>query len=356
MMAMTATGVILSLVCNAKEGYKDPKKFAEKYVREDIEQRYPGAIYNPILQYRGFELVNVRSEMRESIFSPTSCIICEFRVVPERGVEYYCLDNSFCWAHPGWFGYLLKDALLRERGTGNGRVAPRRDQRPRHDHGVVGRQDQRQVLRRRHKLDAHGGHTGYDPDATNYTATVTAKYSWKAKSGKKTVTKSVTRTFALAVSPDPEFPVRGVVRMEEVRLAEDGSPHHDEGATEIEAWQNLWGSTYKAIGKKLFYTSAKKPYRVFTINAASDVGAQMGLLPTETLSLKVTPAGVVTATMSFDTGTKSKGKPVIYKPTCSTIVIPLSAADAEEFEGEVVLYFAPSEKNNFPGFAGAAPL
>ena len=119
MMAMTATGVILSLVCNPKEGYKDPKKFAEKYVREDIEQRYPGAIYNPILQYRGFELVNVRSEMRESISSPTSCIICEFRVVPERGVEYYCLDNSFCWAHPGWFGYLLKDALLRERGTGN---------------------------------------------------------------------------------------------------------------------------------------------------------------------------------------------------------------------------------------------
>ena len=51
-------------------------------------------------------------------------------------------------------------------------------------------------------------YTGYDPDATNYTATVTAKYSWKAKSGKKTVSKSFTRTFALAVSPDPEFPVR----------------------------------------------------------------------------------------------------------------------------------------------------
>ena len=349
MMAMTATGVILSLVCNAKEGYKDPKKFAEKYVREDIEQRYPGAIYNPTLQYRGFELVNVRSEMRESIFSPTSCIICEFRVVPERGVEYYCLDNSFCWAHPGWFGYLLKDALLRERGTGNGRVAPRRDQRPRHDHGVVGRQDQRQVLRRRHKLDAHGGHTGYDPDATNYTATVTAKYSWKAKSGKKTVTKSVTRTFALAVSPDPEFPVRGVVRMEEVRLAEDGSPHHDEGATEIEAWQNLWGSTYKTIGAKVFYTSKKAKYKVYKYTVDVD-GKSCAL------SVKVTPNGKAVATVTYDTGKKSKGKTVYYKPTCSTVVIPHTSPDYynqyKQFHGEVDLYFAPSAGNNFPGWGG----
>ncbi len=26
-------------------------------------------------------------------------------------------------------------------------------------------------------------------------------------------------------------------------------------ATEIKAWQNLWSSTYKAVGKKLFYTN-----------------------------------------------------------------------------------------------------
>ena len=110
MMMIAATGVILSWVCNAKEDYKDPKKFAEKYVRADIEQRYPGAIYNPILQYKGFELVNVRSEMRETFSGPTSCIICEFRVVPERGVEYYHLDNSFRWAYPGWFGFLPKGA------------------------------------------------------------------------------------------------------------------------------------------------------------------------------------------------------------------------------------------------------
>ena len=131
-------------------------------------------------------------------------------------------------------------------------------------------------------------YTGYDPDVTNYTATVTAKYSWKAKSGKKTVTKSVTRTFALAVSPDPEFPVRGVVRMEEVRLAEDGSPHHDEGATEIEARQNLWGSTCKTIGAKVFYTSKKAKYKVFKDTVDVD-GKSCAL------SVKVTTAGKITA-------------------------------------------------------------
>ena len=70
----------------------------------------------------------------------------------------------------------------------------------------------------------------------------------------------------------------------------------------------------------------------------------------------MTPAGVVTATLSFDTGKRSKGKAVIYKAKCSSIVIPLSAADSEAFVGEVFLYFAPSPANSFPGFAGAAPI
>ena len=193
-------------------------------------------------------------------------------------------------------------------------------------------------------------YTGYDDAAPAYSVPVVAKYSYKEKEkvkvkGKwttKTVTKSVARDFTLRVGQDA---LGGVATLEEVG-----------GGSTVHAWQNLWGSTYKAIGKKLFYTSAKKPYRVFTINAASDVGAQMGLLPTETLSLKVTPTGAVTATMSFDTGKKSKGKAVIYKATCSTTVIPLFAADAEEFEGEAILFFAPSSANGFPGFAGAAPF
>ena len=192
-------------------------------------------------------------------------------------------------------------------------------------------------------------YTGYDSAAPACSVPVVAKYSYKEKekvkvNGKwttKTVAKYVARDFTLRVGQDA---LGGTATLEEV----DGSTVH--------AWQNLWGSTYKAIGKKLFYTSKKKPYRVFTINGTSDIGMAMGLLPAETLSLKVTPTGAVTATMSFDTGKKSKGKAVIYKPTCATVVIPLFAADAEEFEGEAILFFAPSSANNFPGFAGAAPF
>ena len=72
----------------------------------------------------------------------------------------------------------------------------------------------------------------------------------------------------------------------------------------------------------------------------------------------MTTAGAVTATMSFDTGKRSKGKAVVYKATCSTVVIPLTEPDAPaaEFKGEAHLYFAPSTKNNFTGFVGAVPF
>ena len=76
------------------------------------------------------------------------------------------------------------------------------------------------------------------------------------------------------------------------------------------------------------------------------------------MSLKVTTAGSVTATLSYDTG-KTKKDPktkktvkVIYKPTCQTVLVPQAAADAEPFVGAVPLYFAPSTGNNFKGFAG----
>ena len=77
-----------------------------------------------------------------------------------------------------------------------------------------------------------------------------------------------------------------------------------------------------------------------------------------TLTLKVTTAGAVTATLSYDTG-KTKKDPktkktekVIYKATCQSVVVPQAAADEEPFAGEVPLYFAPSAANGFSGFAG----
>ena len=74
-----------------------------------------------------------------------------------------------------------------------------------------------------------------------------------------------------------------------------------------------------------------------------------------TLSLKITPKGAVTASMAFDTGKKKNGKAVIYRPTCSTVVVPTSAADAETFTGEVFLYFAPNA-NGFPGYVACLPI
>ena len=171
----------------------------------------------------------------------------------------------------------------------------------------------------------------------------------KGKWTTKTVTKYVTRNFTLTVAESgtrDACPYRGVATLEEVG-----------GGTAVSAWQNLWGSTYKALGKKLFYTSKKAQYVTFTIKGASKAGAEMGLTEAMTLTLKVTPAGAVTATMSFDTGKKSKkGKAVVYKATCSTVVIPQTEATAAVFEGEAYLYFAPSPANNFPGLAAAAPF
>ena len=196
-------------------------------------------------------------------------------------------------------------------------------------------------------------YTAAVPEAASYSeficTNVVAKFAYKVtekvKGKKKTVTKYVTRSFTLTVGDDA---LGGTAT-----LVENG------GDTTVRAWQNLWGSTYKALGKKLFSSKSGKKtlaYRTFAIKSTDPAGEAMGLLPTETLSLKVTTAGAVTATMSFGTGKKSKGKAVIYKATCSTVVIPLTEPTATEFEGFSCLYFAPSMKNNFPGFAAAVPF
>ena len=232
-------------------------------------------------------------------------------------------------------------------------------------------------------------HTGATTGGSQLAATdtftcsnVVAKYSYKAKEkvkGKwKTVTKSITRTFALTVAPVPivsnvpDVPIRGFAALVEGG-GRGATALPGEAITEIDAWQNLWGTTYKAVGKRLFYTSKKKPYKTFAYgvytNETGDVSFVRNgeaALPELTyfaaLSLKVTPSGAVTATLSYDTG-KTKKDPktkktvkVIYKPTCQTVVIPTAAPDADAFTGDVPLYFAPSAANNFPGFAASVPV
>lgn len=187
---------------------------------------------------------------------------------------------------------------------------------------------------------------GYDGDTEIFQCTnVVAKYAYnvteKDKKGKKkTVTKYLTRNYTLSAGNLEVSP--GVMRGTVV-VTSNG----DDG---LVAYQNLWGqSGYKALGNKLFYTSKKVPYKNW-----SDVDAK-GLTDAMSLSVKVTPAGELTATMTFDTGKTTKDKKtnkktkVYYKATASTVLIPLSAADADPFSAAALLYFAPSAANNFPG-------
>ena len=166
-------------------------------------------------------------------------------------------------------------------------------------------------------------------DFSAYSLAATAKYAYKVKSGKKTVTKYLTRKLTLTVLPS-EFGGTAVIE------ADDGL-HAD-------FRQNLWGSAYKALGKQLFYASKKVQYRTYKVDA----------LGTGDLSLKITPAGAVTATLTWDTGKKDKKKnAIIYKPTCATALLPESAATTspDAFEGCIPVYFPPSPANNFPGYA-----
>ena len=185
------------------------------------------------------------------------------------------------------------------------------------------------------------------PELTFNTAPVTAKYAYKAKekvNGKtKTVTKYLTRAFTFGVREAGGGAVGGSFFLTPDWAKEEAELIWAEGM------QDLWGSTYKTVGAKVFYTSSKAKYKVFQYTV--DVGGQSCAL-----SVKVTTAGKATATLTYDTGKTSKGKPVYYKPTCSTVVNQMSAPDPATFSGVVYMYFAPSAGNNFPGWAGSADV
>ena len=185
--------------------------------------------------------------------------------------------------------------------------------------------------------------------ADEYSVDVTAKYAYKVKVKVKgkwtTVTKYLERPFSITV--EPGWGTGGGVSIRsdwnDSQIGEYGERVY------AYAVQNLWGSTYKTIGAKVFYTSKKAKYKVYKYTV--DVGGKSCAL-----SVKVTPNGKATATLTYDTGKKSKGKTVYYKPTCSTVVIPHTTPEyysqSKQFSGEVDLYFAPSAGNNFPGWGG----
>ena len=168
-------------------------------------------------------------------------------------------------------------------------------------------------------------------------APVTAKYAYKVKEkvkGKwKNVTKYVTRDFKFYIY-DFGLSLGGVAMLKPVGAG---------NFTSAQTQQNLWSSSYKTIGSKLFYTSKKAKYRVYSVNGEYN-GRKW------TLSIKVTPNGKAVSTMTIDTGKKKQGKAVYYKASCSTVVMQYAPPDTEpaNFMGVVSIYLAPSAANNFP--------
>ena len=180
--------------------------------------------------------------------------------------------------------------------------------------------------------------------AKHYGVDVTAKYAYKVKekvNGKTvTVTKYLERPFTIYVNQNPYEYLGGLVRVYPGWNISQAAEYGDE--VRAYACQNLWGSTYKNVGVKLF-VSGKNKYKVFKENVV--VGGNNCVL-----AVKVTTAGKATVTLTYDTGNKTKtGKPVYYKPSCSTVVLPDEAPDLKAFTGSVYMYFAPSADNNFPG-------
>ena len=101
------------------------------------------------------------------------------------------------------------------------------------------------------------------------------------------------------------------------------------GANEVTAYHTSRPAIYVPPGKTL------------TIRNGQSVG-----------SGSLTPNGKAVATLTYNTGKKSKGKVVYYKPSCSTVVLQQNPPDIDYFTGRVNFYFAPSTANNFPGWSG----
>ena len=156
----------------------------------------------------------------------------------------------------------------------------------------------------------------------------TARYTYKERVKVKGKWKTVTRTLTKTL---------------EVNVDGSGVLVHDP-VDGVSAYlhQDLWGSTYKKVGQKVFVTGKKK-YKVY--QSTVDVGGKS--CP---LTVKVTTAGKATVTLKWNTGKKKNGKWVYYTPSCSTVVYPTggSTVDPENFTGEVNYYFAPNA-NGFPG-------
>ena len=172
--------------------------------------------------------------------------------------------------------------------------------------------------------------------ASFFSVPVTAKHAYKVKEKGKTVTKYDTLHFVLLLTPSD---VGGVATM----------TCEEYPSMTVHGQQNLWGSTYKKLGAKLFVSGAKNKnkYRVYKTAMPYNDGSGW---KEHDLTVKVTTAGKATVTLKFDTGKKKNGKKVYWTSSCSTTVWPRSVPEDWYFDGLVPWYF--SHGTYIPGGVG----
>jgi len=88
-LAATSVFAFAALAGCAKEDYSDPMVFAEKYLREAVDKRYPVETALKPMRFKGVKLLNVKRELAESFSGTLDRVACEFEPVPESGVKYY---------------------------------------------------------------------------------------------------------------------------------------------------------------------------------------------------------------------------------------------------------------------------
>ena len=88
-LAATSVFALAALVGCAKEDYSDPTAFAEKYLREAVDKRYPVETALKPMRFKGVKLLNVKRELAESFSGTLDRVSCDFEPIPESGVKYY---------------------------------------------------------------------------------------------------------------------------------------------------------------------------------------------------------------------------------------------------------------------------
>lgn len=178
-------------------------------------------------------------------------------------------------------------------------------------------------------------YTEVDGDTGDYMATLPLKFyktQVRTVKKKKVTTKTLVESnyrIALRVSGGLNFGT----------LSAEVLDSTDDTVLKIVAPQNLWKSSYGAIGKKLFYTSAKQQYKTFKVT--SGYGLEKG----SSLTFKISTSGAVTVTGAFpyEKRVKKNGRWVVTtaynKPVASTVLIPDTSPDAGAagFQGRVAV-------------------